>query len=164
VRQFGGGASNLTYSVRTPTHDLILRRPPPGKKARGAHDMGREYRIQAALKEPFGLVADMVALCQDDAVIGSEFYVMQRVDGLIPRRELPPAVDLDEAAVRRLCTGRPRRADPAASDRPRLLGRASARSGRAPATCGGRSRAGRTRFRNARTEDVGRQRIERSET
>ena len=98
MRQFGGGASNLTYSLRTPTHDLILRRPPSGQKAKGAHDMGREYRIQAALKEPFPLVADMVALCQDESVIGSEFYVMQRVDGIIPRRDFPPGVDLDEAA------------------------------------------------------------------
>ena len=104
--------------------------------------MGREYRIQAALKEPFGLVADMVALCQDDAVIGSDFYVMQRVDGIIPRRDLPPEVDLDEAAVRRLCTGaldvliQLHRIDPDSSA-------ASARSERAPATCGGRSRAGR---------------------
>jgi aminoglycoside phosphotransferase (APT) family kinase protein len=104
VRQFAGGASNLTYSLRTPTSDLILRRPPTGRKARGAHDMGREYRIQAALEEPFGLVADMVALCQDDAVIGSDFYVMQRIDGIIPRRDFPPEVDLDEARTRELCT------------------------------------------------------------
>jgi len=163
VRQFGGGASNLTYSVRTPTHDLILRRPPTGKKARGAHDMGREYRIQAALKEPFGLVADMVALCQDDAVIGSEFYVMQRVDGLIPRRELPPAVDLDEAAVRRLCTGaldvliRLHRIDPGSSADLSALGKGTGYVRR-------QVEGWSTRFRNARTEDVGRQRIERSET
>ncbi len=46
----------------------------------------------------------MVALCQDESVIGSEFYVMQRVDGVIPRRDFPPGVDLDEDAARRLCT------------------------------------------------------------
>ncbi len=103
VQQFGGGASNLTYSLRTATDDLILRRPPAGKKAAGAHDMGREYRIQSALKEPFGLVPDMVAFCTDDAVIGSDFYVMERLDGLIPRRDLPPGLDLDEAAAGDLC-------------------------------------------------------------
>ena len=42
VKQFGGGASNLTYSLRDGSHDLILRRPPSGQKAKGAHDMGRE--------------------------------------------------------------------------------------------------------------------------
>ena len=103
VRQFAGGASNLTYSLRTPSRDLILRRPPSGRKAKGAHDMGREYRIQAALKQPFGLVADMLAYCEDESVIGSPFYAMQRVDGIIPRQDFPPGVDLDEPAARRLC-------------------------------------------------------------
>ena len=46
MQQFGGGASNLTYSLRDGSHDLILRRPPSGQKAKGAHDMGREFRIQ----------------------------------------------------------------------------------------------------------------------
>ncbi|MGH3413771.1 MAG: phosphotransferase family protein [Marmoricola sp.] len=108
VEQFGGGASNLTYSLRSSGpdggRDLILRRPPTGRKARGAHDMGREYRIQAALAEPFGLVPTMVGLCEDESVIGSPFYVMERVDGRIPRTEMPPGVDLDEAGVRRLCS------------------------------------------------------------
>ncbi|MGN6781542.1 MAG: phosphotransferase family protein [Marmoricola sp.] len=108
VQQFAGGASNLTYSLRSTGpdggRDLILRRPPVGRKAEGAHDMGREYRIQAALAEPFGLVPTMVAHCTDPAVLGSEFYVMERVDGVIPRRDLPAEVTLDEAGVRRLCT------------------------------------------------------------
>lgn len=103
IQQFGGGASNLTYSLRTADQDLILRRPPQGQKAKGAHDMGREFRIQSALQEPFGLVPDMVAFCEDESVIGSEFYVMQRLDGLIPRRDLPPGLELDETAARDLC-------------------------------------------------------------
>jgi len=104
VKQFGGGASNLTYSLSDETHDLILRRPPSGQKAKGAHDMGREYRIQSALEAPFGLVPTMVAFCEDTDVIGSEFYVMERIDGLIPRAELPEEVELDEAGTRQLCT------------------------------------------------------------
>lgn len=103
VQQFGGGASNLTYSLRSADADLILRRPPRGQKAKGAHDMGREFRVQSALKEPFGLVPDMVAFCEDESVIGSEFYVMQRLDGLIPRRDLPAGLELDETAARDLC-------------------------------------------------------------
>ncbi|MGO4257172.1 phosphotransferase family protein [Marmoricola sp. RAF53] len=103
VQQFGGGASNLTYSLRTAEADLILRRPPAGKKAAGAHDMGREFRVQSALQEPFGLVPEMVAFCDDESVIGSDFYVMQRLDGLIPRRDLPAGLDLDEAGARDLC-------------------------------------------------------------
>ena len=104
VRQFGGGASNLTYSLLDDEHDLILRRPPSGQKAKGAHDMGREYRIQDGLREVFPLVPDMVALCEDESVIGLPFYVMQRVDGIIPRRDLPPDVHLSEDEVRALCT------------------------------------------------------------
>ncbi len=104
VQQFAGGASNLTFSLRTSRDDLILRRPPAGSKAKGAHDMGREYRIQSALKDPFGLVADMVAFCDDESVIGSEFYVMERVDGVIPRRNLPQELHLDMDDVERLCT------------------------------------------------------------
>ncbi|MCW2710631.1 MAG: aminoglycoside phosphotransferase [Marmoricola sp.] len=104
VRQFGGGASNLTYSLRDGTHDLILRRPPSGQKARGAHDMAREYRIQDGLAEVFPLVPEMVALCEDESVIGAEFYLMQRVPGIIPRRDFPPGVSLDEAQTRALCT------------------------------------------------------------
>jgi aminoglycoside phosphotransferase (APT) family kinase protein len=104
VRQFGGGASNLTYSLRTEREDLILRRPPAGQKAKGAHDMGREYRVQAALADVFPLVPEMVALCEDESVIGSQFYVMQRIDGIIPRRDLPDDVELTEEQTRALCT------------------------------------------------------------
>jgi aminoglycoside phosphotransferase (APT) family kinase protein len=102
VRQFPGGASNLTYLLRYPTADLILRRPPAGTKAKSAHDMGREYRIQAALAPVFRYVASMVAFCEDESVIGSEFYVMKRLDGHIPRREL--GVELSPEQVRELCT------------------------------------------------------------
>ena len=104
VQQFGGGASNLTYSLRDSSHDLILRRPPSGRKAKGAHDMGREYRIQDGLAGTFPLVPEMVALCEDESVIGSEFYVMQRVDGVIPRRDLPDGISLSEVEARALCT------------------------------------------------------------
>ncbi|TDD62360.1 phosphotransferase family protein [Kribbella antibiotica] len=102
VRQFSGGASNLTYLLQYAGHDLILRRPPAGTKAKSAHDMGREYRIQAALKPVFPYVPTMVAHCTDDAVIGSEFYVMERVIGTIPRRsEL--GVDLSSEQTAQLC-------------------------------------------------------------
>ena len=102
VQQFHGGASNLTYRLSYPARDVILRRPPAGVKARGAHDMGREHRIQAALAPVFPLVPAMVASCDDESVIGSEFYVMEAVDGVIPRRELPPGMTDDETAT--LCS------------------------------------------------------------
>jgi aminoglycoside phosphotransferase (APT) family kinase protein len=101
ARQFPGGASNLTYLLAWPGTELILRRPPAGAKAKGAHDMGREHRIQAALAPAFPLVPEMVAHCDDESVIGSEFYVMTRVEGVIPRREL--GLDLTPEQTATLC-------------------------------------------------------------
>jgi aminoglycoside phosphotransferase (APT) family kinase protein len=106
VRQFPGGASNLTYLLRWPgtgdeAGELILRRPPPGAKARGAHDMAREYRIQHALGPVYPYVAGMVALCRDESVLGSDFYVMERLPGLILRKDLP--FELAPATASRLC-------------------------------------------------------------
>jgi aminoglycoside phosphotransferase (APT) family kinase protein len=95
VRQFPGGASNLTYLLRwarpgttDEPRELILRRPPTGAKARGAHDMTREYTIQRALGPVYPYVAGMVGLCRDASVLGSDFYVMERLDGLILRKDL----------------------------------------------------------------------------
>ncbi|HET7357614.1 MAG TPA: phosphotransferase family protein [Nocardioidaceae bacterium] len=103
VQQFAGGASNLTYLLRFPGRDLILRRPPVGAKAKSAHDMLREFTIQSRLAPVFCYVAPMVAFCGDEAVIGSEFYVMERLDGIILRRDLPPGLELSRDETRRLC-------------------------------------------------------------
>jgi aminoglycoside phosphotransferase (APT) family kinase protein len=107
VRQFPGGASNLTYLLRWPPgavggdRELILRRPPVGAKARGAHDMGREYLIQHALGSVYPYVAGMVGLCRDATVLGSDFYLMEPLDGVILRKDL--TVELEPDAVSTLC-------------------------------------------------------------
>jgi aminoglycoside phosphotransferase (APT) family kinase protein len=103
VQQFAGGASNLTYLLRYPSRDLILRRPPNGAKAKSAHDMSREFTIQSQLKPVFDPVPDMVAFCDDPTVIGSDFYVMQRLEGTILRRDLPDGLELSESDARQLC-------------------------------------------------------------
>ena len=102
VTQYSGGASNWTYRLAYDSHDLILRRPPAGTKARGAHDMGREYRLQTALAPRFPYIATQYLHCEDEAVIGAEFYVMDRIQGIIPRRHLPRGVDLDPLQARQL--------------------------------------------------------------
>jgi aminoglycoside phosphotransferase (APT) family kinase protein len=99
VRQFPGGASNLTYLLRYPRRDVVLRRPPVGAKAKSAHDMGREYLIQRALAPAYPYVARMVGLCRDESVIGSEFYVMERLDGTILRQDLPFQLTAAEAST-----------------------------------------------------------------
>jgi aminoglycoside phosphotransferase (APT) family kinase protein len=109
VTQFSGGASNWTYRLKYPDGDVargdfILRRPPAGTKAKGAHDMGREHRVQKALKPLYPVVPDMIGLCSDEAVTGSEFYVMGRIPGVIPRKHMPRGLKLDAATTRQLCT------------------------------------------------------------
>ena len=108
VTQFSGGASNWTYRLQYEGEgkgqDLILRRPPKGTKAKSAHDMVREYTVQKALKDAYPYVPKMVALCTDESVIGADFYVMERMEGIIPRANLPKGIDLDVEQTRALCT------------------------------------------------------------
>ncbi|MGZ4536498.1 MAG: phosphotransferase family protein [Nocardioidaceae bacterium] len=103
VRQFAGGASNLTYLLHYPDRDLILRRPPAGAKAKSAHDMHREFTIQSRLAPAFGYVAAMVAFCDDQDVIGSDFYVMERLEGTILRGDLPAGMSLTPDQAGELC-------------------------------------------------------------
>jgi aminoglycoside phosphotransferase (APT) family kinase protein len=103
IRQFPGGASNLTYLIRYGNREVVLRKPPPGIKAKSAHDMLREARVMAALKPHYPFVPAILATCGDDAVLGSDFYVMERLHGIILRRDLPADLGLDEAGVRQLC-------------------------------------------------------------
>ena len=88
VLQFRSGASNLTYLLKYPTRELVLRRPPVGTKAVSAHDMKREFLIQSRLQPVYSLVPAMIALCEDHSVMGSDFYVMERVVGQIFRRDI----------------------------------------------------------------------------
>jgi aminoglycoside phosphotransferase (APT) family kinase protein len=104
VRQFPGGASNLTYLLAYPGRDLILRRPPTGRKAASAHDMRREFRVQAGLRPVFPFVPKVRAFCDDPSIIGGDFYVMDRLDGLILRRDLSEGMELDPQQARKLCT------------------------------------------------------------
>jgi len=103
VTQYSGGASNWTYRLQFDNADLILRRPPAGTKAKSAHDMGREYRLQKALKPVFSYVPEMRLYTDDNSIIGDEFYVMDRVAGIIPRKNMPRDLELNEAQTRQLC-------------------------------------------------------------
>jgi aminoglycoside phosphotransferase (APT) family kinase protein len=83
VQQFKGGQSNPTYKLVTRDKAYVLRRKPPGKLIKGAHAVEREARVLQALELVQFPVAHVHALCTDDAVIGSWFYVMDFVDGRI---------------------------------------------------------------------------------
>ncbi len=103
LRQFRGGASNLTYQIDYAGRSLVLRRPPFGARHGSAHDMLREAAVMRALAPVYRDVPQVLAVCDDDAVLGCPFYVMQRIDGIILRRELPAGLSLGAAQARRLC-------------------------------------------------------------
>jgi aminoglycoside phosphotransferase (APT) family kinase protein len=103
ITQFPDGASNLTYLVRASGREWVLRRPPFGTKARSAHDMGREYRILSRIHDVFPYAPRPVLFCADREVLGEEFYIMERLEGLILRRDLPPGLTLSPEQCRALC-------------------------------------------------------------
>jgi len=103
ISQFPGGASNLTYLIEYPGQELVLRRPPFGQKAKSAHDMGREFRILNQLKDAFPYCPKAYAHCTDETLIGSEFYVMERVKGIILRSDIPAELGLSAEACQTLC-------------------------------------------------------------
>src|SRR5659263_581844 len=90
VDLISGGKSNLTYVVESAAGALVLRRPPLGGVLPTAHDMVREYRVITALRDTAVPVPRTYALCEDPAVLGAPFYLMERVAGPIVGRELPP--------------------------------------------------------------------------
>lgn len=99
VFQFRSGASNLTYLLRYAGRDLVLRRPPVGTKAVSAHDMKREYLIQSRVQPHYPLVPKMIALCEDQSVMDSDFYVMDRVIGQIFRRDIAQGLTATDISV-----------------------------------------------------------------
>ena len=99
VFQFRSGASNLTYLLKYSDRELVLRRPPVGTKAVSAHDMKREFLIQSRLKPVYDLVPTVIALCEDHSILGSDFYVMDRIQGEIFRRDVPETLTKEEISV-----------------------------------------------------------------
>ena len=101
VRQFPSGHSNLTYSVTLGEKEMVLRRPPFGSKVKTAHDMGREYHVLEKLHAAYPAPRPLL-YCSDDSVLGAPFYVMERVRGVILRRELPAGLDFPPQTAHRL--------------------------------------------------------------
>ena len=93
VQQFGGGHANLTYLLRygegDAARDYVLRRPPLGPVAKGAHDMHREYRALSVLWQEFPPAPRAFLYCDDMDVIGAEFLVMERREGVVVRGVVP---------------------------------------------------------------------------
>ena len=90
VSHHAEGHSNETLFVTWGDRELVIRRPPPGETAETAHDVLREYRVMDALQDTDVPLPETVLACEDHSVIGSDFYVMGRVEGDVLRAEEPP--------------------------------------------------------------------------
>jgi aminoglycoside phosphotransferase (APT) family kinase protein len=101
VKQFPSGHSNLTYSIALGEKEMVLRRPPFGSKVKSAHDMGREYNVLLKLHAAYPTPRPLL-YCTDDSVLGAPFYLMERVRGVILRRNLPASLTLPSEAARKL--------------------------------------------------------------
>lgn len=89
VERHHGGHSNETLFVTWGDRELVLRRPPPGETADTAHDVLREYTVIDALQDTNVRVPTTVLACEDDAIIGAEFYLMEREHGDVLRDDEP---------------------------------------------------------------------------
>ena len=85
VEQFPAGSSNLTYLIRAGGGEYVLRRPPFGNTVKTAHDMKREFDVLSKLSAVYAPAPKPRVFCDDKSVIGSEFYLMERRNGLIIR-------------------------------------------------------------------------------
>ena len=102
VAQFPSGHSNLTYLVCVGDRQMVLRRPPFGSKVKTAHDMSREYRVLSKLHFAYPQAPKALLYCEDPPVLGSPFYLMERVQGIILRREPPEGLLTNAETARRL--------------------------------------------------------------
>lgn len=103
VRQFPGGHSNLTYLVALGEREYVLRRPPFGSKVKSAHDMKREFTVLSRLSKVYPPAPEPVHFCDDDAVLGADFYLMNRIRGVIHRNRRPADFSMSSGEVRRTC-------------------------------------------------------------
>lgn len=89
IEQFPGGYSNLTFLLKTSGKEYVLRKPPPGVNIKSAHDMEREFTVLKALKPLYKPIPTPILFCDDSSIIGSPFYLMERVKGIILRNKIP---------------------------------------------------------------------------
>jgi aminoglycoside phosphotransferase (APT) family kinase protein len=102
VLQFPNGSANLTYLLRFGAHELVLRRPPFGELAPGAHDMKREYRVLSRLWRRFDRAPRAYFFCDDPGVLGADFFVMERRRGEVVRDAVPVSMRAHPDVARRI--------------------------------------------------------------
>jgi aminoglycoside phosphotransferase (APT) family kinase protein len=103
VQQYPSGHSNLTYSLQLGSREMVLRRPPFGSKVKTAHDMSREYRVLSKLHAHYPPAPRVLLFCEDDSVLGTPFYLMEPIHGVILRRDVPRGLDFSPEVARHVC-------------------------------------------------------------
>ncbi len=100
IKQFEGGQSNPTFQLITPQRRYVMRKQPPGELLPSAHQVDREYRVMHGLWETQVPVPKMYCLCEDTAVIGTKFYVMEMVEGrLFTETRIPTLTPPERKAI-----------------------------------------------------------------
>jgi aminoglycoside phosphotransferase (APT) family kinase protein len=94
ITRFTGGYSNLTYSLQTANKEYVLRCPPAGANIKSAHDMGREFKVLSLLKPHYAKVPAPIIYCDTGNIIGSPFYIMEKLDGIILRAASTPKMNI----------------------------------------------------------------------
>lgn len=103
VKQFGGGAANLTYNLKFgDSYEYVLRRPPLGPVAKHAHDMGREYKVLSVLHQAFPFAPRAFLYSDDRSIIGSSFFIMDRKHGIVIRKNIPEKFTTDSQLGKRI--------------------------------------------------------------
>jgi aminoglycoside phosphotransferase (APT) family kinase protein len=103
ISQFPAGSSNLTYQIAFGSEEYVLRRPPFGNKVKTAHDMSREFNVLSKLSKVYSPAPKPLIYCDDETVIGSEFYLMERRRGLIIRGKSPEVLENSAELQRKVC-------------------------------------------------------------
>ena len=94
LEKFSGGYSNLTYLLRFDTQEFVLRHPPLGVNLGTSHDVGREFYILSCLSKVYGSVPRPILFCDDLAIIGAPFFIMEYMKGIILRNKVPPELHI----------------------------------------------------------------------
>ncbi len=103
ISQFPAGSSNLTYCVKIGETEYVLRRPPFGNQVKSAHDMSREFNVLSKLSTIYKPAPKPLLFCDDENVIGAEFYLMERRKGLIIRGKSPEILENSPELQKKVC-------------------------------------------------------------
>ncbi len=103
ILQYPAGSSNLTYLIRLGSTEYVLRRPPFGNTVKTAHDMRREFDVLSKLGIAYPPAPEPIFFCDEESVIGAEFYLMEKREGIVIRGTLPETIASSKEAQAKLC-------------------------------------------------------------